>query len=143
MAIDLEARTLDKVGTEPLAVSGMGPEVFESRWFRQILALIFIMAIIQIVHVLWAVRLDMTTSVKNTRLLFYEFLLKLAIYTAVFIILAALCLYLWFHSLPWLSILLTRYHRVDGKRGLAIKNCLWMLWIGSITVALVEIDLSL
>lgn len=143
MAIDLEARALEEIRTEPFAVSGMDPEDFESRWFRQILTLIFIMAIIQIAHFLWAVRLDMTISVKYTRLLFYEFLLKLAIYTAVFVIFAAICLYLRFHSLPLLSILLIRYHRVDGKRRLVIKNCLWMLWIGFITAGLVEIDLLL
>lgn len=143
MAIDLEARALEEIGTEPFVVSGMDPEDFESRWFRQILTLIFIMAIIQIAHFLWAVRLDMTISVKYTRLLFYEFLLKLAIYTVVFLIFAAICLYLRFHSLPLLSILLIRYYRVDGKRRLVIKNCLWMLWIGFITAGLVEIDLSL
>lgn len=143
MAIDLEARTLEEIGTEPFAVSCMAPEAFESQWFRQILTLIFIMAIIQIAHFLWAVRLDMTISVKYTSLLFYEFLLKLAIYTAFYVIFAAICLYLRFHSLPLLSILLIRYHKVDGKRKLVIQNCLWMLWIGSITVGLVEIDLML
>lgn len=143
MAIDLEARTLDEIGTEPLAFSGMGAEIFESRWFRQILALIFFMAIIQIAHFLWAVRLDLTISVKYTSLLFYEFVLKIAIYTAVFILFAALCLYFHFHSLPLLSILLIRYDRVDGKRRLVIENCLWMLWIGCIILGLVEIDLLL
>lgn len=143
MAIDLEARNLEEIGTEPIAVPGMAPEAFESQWFRQILILIFIMAIIQIAHFLWAVRLDTTISVKYTSLLFYEFLLKFAIYTTVFVIFAAICLYLRFHSLPLLSILSIRYHKVDGKRKLVIQNCLWMLWIASITVGLVEIDLSL
>lgn len=143
MAIDLEARTLEDIRTQPFAVSGMAPEAFESQWFRQILTLIFIMAIIQITHFLWAVRLGMTISVKHTRLLFYEFLLKLAVYAAVFSIFAAMCLYLHFHSLPLLSILSIRYHRVVEKRKLVIQNCLWMLWIGSISAGLVEIDLSL
>lgn len=146
--IDLEARTLnDEVRIERIEFSGLGPEVFESsRWFRQILTLIFIMAIIQIAHFLWAVRLDLTISVKYTRLLFYEFLVKSAIYSAVFIIFVVICLYLNFHSLPpFLSILLLKRYRtkVDGKRRLVIENCLWMLWIGSIIVILVEIDLEL
>lgn len=143
MVIDLEAPILEEIGTEPFAISGMALEGFESRWFRQILTLIFIMAIIQIAHFLWAVRLDMTSSVKYTMLLFYEFLLKIAIYTAVFVFFAAICLYLRFHGLPLLSILLMRYPRVDGKRRLVIQNCLWMIWIGSITVGLVEVDLLL
>lgn len=143
MATDLEARTLDEIGTEPLAVSGMGPEIFESRWFRQILVLIFIMAIIQIAHFLLAVRLDLTISVIHTGLLFYEILVKLAIYTAVFIIFAAMCLYLRFHSLPVLSTRFIRYYGLDGKRRLMIKNCLWMLWTGLSTVGLVLIDVLL
>lgn len=140
MAIELRVSTLEETETEPFADSNIAfcsPEVFESQWFRQILTLIFIMAMIQIVDFLWAVRVGITILVHFTVLNFCELLFQLAVHTLVLVTFAVICLYFHFHSLPLLPILSRRYQRVNGKRKLVIQNCFWVLLIGSITACLI------
>ena len=136
ITVDLEASTLEETETDPFSVAFSSPEVFESQWFRQILTLMFIIAIFQIGDSLYILILGIAQKDDYTATALLDFFIQLAIYTRVIVISAAICLYFHFHSLPFLSNL-----SIHSKRKLVIQRCLWALWIGFLTAGLVVLSL--